>query len=124
MADIRLPQVWIGLLHRLYKDNTVVARFGGAQSQPVVVMRGLKQGFPMSPMLYMLYVSGLERAFKAAGVGFSFRHMYEGTLVTWKLPGLVYADDIVLLAESPNSWSHSLRPAYTNVYLPGGELIQ
>lgn len=34
-----------------------------------------------------------------SGVGFAFRLMIGGVAQTWTLPGLVFADDLVLLAE-------------------------
>lgn len=47
----------------------------------------------------MLYVAGLEQALVESGVGFAFRLMIGGVAQTWTLPGLVFADDLVLLAE-------------------------
>ncbi|KAL3222218.1 hypothetical protein MRX96_050057, partial [Rhipicephalus microplus] len=39
------------------------------------------------------------RALVESGVGFAFRLMIGGVAQTWTLPGLVFADDLVLLAE-------------------------
>ncbi|KAH6932623.1 hypothetical protein HPB50_008192 [Hyalomma asiaticum] len=47
----------------------------------------------------MLYTAGLEHALLDSGVGFKLNWSYDGTPMTWSLPGLVFADDLVLLAE-------------------------
>lgn len=100
MSALNMPPPLVDMLRRLYKNNTVVACLGGAQSLPVPVRRGLKQGCPLSPLLYMLYVSGLERSLIDSRLGFPFRFLSEGLPDTWILPGLAFADDLVLLAEN------------------------
>ena len=99
MADLGMPQEWTNLLRRLYADSSVIARLANTASDPVAVRRGLKQGCPLSPLLYMLYTSGLESALIKSGIGFKLQFMSEGQPEVWTLPGLVFADDIVLLAE-------------------------
>lgn len=100
MTDIGMPLEWVDLLRRLYSQNTVVAFFAGVHSEPVSVDRGLKQGCPLSPLLYMLYAAGLEHVLLESGHGFQFRYTQQGLPDAWTLPGLVFADDLVLLAEN------------------------
>ncbi|KAL3192451.1 hypothetical protein MRX96_059013 [Rhipicephalus microplus] len=94
-----MPSVWTDFFRRLYADSPGVACFRGTRTQPVRVTRGLSQGCPLSPLLHMLYVARLEQALVESGVGFAFRLMICGVAQTWTLPGLVFADDLVLLAE-------------------------
>lgn len=100
MDDLGMPPVWIDLLRRLYTGNTVETRFGETRARPVEVKRGLKQGCPLSPLLYMLYTASLEHALLNLDVGFTLNFSFDSTPTTWTIPGLVFADDLVLLAEN------------------------
>lgn len=115
MEDLGMPQVWTDLLHRLYKDNTVVTKFCGITTEPVAVKRGLKQGCPLSPLLYMLYASGLEQCILECSKGFTLNHQLEGLPITWTLPGLVFADDFVLVAERHEDLPHLVTQAASHL---------
>ena len=55
---------------------------------------GLKQGCPLSPMLFGLYVDGLEKhLLETAGID-------APTLMGVMVPLLLYADDLILMSES------------------------
>ena len=59
--------------------------------------RGLRQGCPMSPMLFAIVLSELEECIHE-GVqqyGFELKDYSEGARA-WKIPGLFLADDIAL----------------------------
>lgn len=89
----------IDLLQRLY-NNMVIATFGQTSTEPVLVRRGLKQRCPLSPPLYMLYTTGLERALVESGLGFALWFQYAKSPQVWTLQGLVFTHDLVLLAEN------------------------
>ncbi|KAL3181046.1 hypothetical protein MRX96_037106 [Rhipicephalus microplus] len=75
MQNIDMPPTWIDLLWRVYSNNMVIANFGQTSTEPVSVRRGL---------------------------GFALRFQYAKSPQVWTLPGLVFADDLVLLAENTN----------------------
>ncbi|KAL3185574.1 hypothetical protein MRX96_028845 [Rhipicephalus microplus] len=70
----------------------VIATFGQTSTEPVSVRRGLKQGCPLSSLLYMLYTAGLKRDLIDSGLGFVLRFQYDGSPQVWTLPELVFAD--------------------------------
>ena len=61
------------------------------------VEAGVRQGCILSPLLYSLFINGLAMALKASGLGATIDGRDGGRMLTV----LLYADDIVLLAESP-----------------------
>lgn len=70
-------------------------------SAPFSSTMGVKQGCPMSPTLFGLYIDQLELHLKA--------HSQDAPdLHGQKVPILLYADDIVLLSKSPSGLQHML----------------
>ncbi|XP_037505957.1 uncharacterized protein LOC119382330 [Rhipicephalus sanguineus] len=71
LEALGMPPTWTGLLGRLYRDSSVVATLNGVYS---------------------------KRKILASGVGFVVERISDGLKEQQTLPGLVFADDIVLLA--------------------------
>jgi len=67
------------------------------RSQYFLATNGVKQGGVLSPILYLLYIDGLNLLVKLsnAGVGCYFGLLFAGALV--------YADDLVLLAPTSSA---------------------
>ena len=64
--------------------------------------RGLKQGCPLSPLLFALYIADLEHVLK--------RNQLGGVFVgRKKFYNLAFADDLVLLAYTPNELKDMMR---------------
>ncbi|XP_077489273.1 uncharacterized protein LOC144100112 [Amblyomma americanum] len=87
-------------IKRLYRENVVTAVFGNVHSERVYVHRGLRQGCPLSPLLYLLYVAGLEKALLQANLGFGLKYSTTGIDNSSRLPGLAFADDLVIMGEN------------------------
>ncbi|KAH7975018.1 hypothetical protein HPB49_022835 [Dermacentor silvarum] len=51
--------------------------------------------------MYLLYVSGTERALLQSGLGFGLRYTTSG-IDNRRIPGLAYADDLLLMTEIPH----------------------
>ena len=82
---------------------------GGASSTPFPLTTGVRQGCPLSPLLFNIYIDTVIRSLLARlpNAGIRIGYSINGTLHTPKpganyetviLPLLLYADDIVLLA--------------------------
>ena len=72
----------------------------GEQSRWFRVEKGLRQGCPLSPLLYSIYVMGMVEKLEEEGLGVKEGEYWCGALL--------YADDIVLLAESSDELQRML----------------
>ena len=68
------------------------ARVGDKMTRWVDIKQGVRQGCPLSPVLFNVFVNDLTTRLKDRGVGLFLRKKV--------FHSLMYADDIVLLAES------------------------
>lgn len=69
-------------------------------TQPIKVSKGLRQGCPLSPLLFMLLVVDMERKLTESDTGFNLTYWDQGVICPCRLPASFYADDIVLLADN------------------------
>lgn len=91
----------IQLLREIYQENTVHIEWEGISSnESVEINKELRQGCPFSPLLFMLYMVRIAKALVGSNIGFILSRKQAGVMVEQKLPGLFYADDIVLTAHS------------------------
>ncbi len=88
LKTLQLPQKFLNSLQSLYENVQCSVRINGTLTDWFPVTLGLKQGCTISLTLFNLYIDGLVRVIKESGVG--------GEIIAI----LLYADDIVLLAES------------------------
>jgi hypothetical protein len=81
----------------LYANTTFRVKIAGDLSAPFPVLRGVRQGCPLSPLLFGLYIEQFPELLAAA-------HPALGPLAGLdhgpRVPILLYADDAVLLASS------------------------
>lgn len=83
------------ILSAFYSQVTLQVRSNSGLSEQADVSEGVLQGEILSPLLFILYLGDITEFFRSRGVsGISLNH-------TTDLLLLLYADDLVLLAQSP-----------------------
>ncbi|KAH7952920.1 hypothetical protein HPB49_002620 [Dermacentor silvarum] len=99
----------IDLLKELYTCCTAVYKLHELSSKKVQQKIGLKQGCPLSPTLFNIYITQLLQTLDNEGPGLRMSTITtDGQEEYTKISCLAFADDIVLLAESAADLQHQL----------------
>ena len=88
----------------LYADVPMCVKTATGCTAPFQSLLGVKQGCPLSPNLFGLYVDDIERTLLADATAMDLPCMHDGRPV----PPLLYADDLVLMATSPEGLQKQL----------------
>ena len=81
----------IGRIKDIYKETKNVVRVGDRKSEVFWTVRGVRQGCPLSPTLFAIYISEIDEILEKAQTG--------GILLGRnRIKTLAYADDLVLLS--------------------------
>lgn len=100
LREYGLERKMIEFLQQVYTDNEVEITWEEETTKPAKIRSGLRQGCPLSPLLFMIYMSQMEKRLEQSTIGTDISYMLEGQKVVQVLAGLMYADDIVLLADT------------------------
>ena len=92
---------FIAMLKNLYTDNTRRIKWQGGITPPITVNRGVRQGCPLSPLLFSLYITHIPAKLDAKCHG--------TILLDTKVTNLFYADDVVLISESRTDMLQALQ---------------
>ena len=85
------------ILQNMYSNAVVM--MDGCISTSFPCKIGVRQGCPLSPILFSLYISDLESQISCESTGF---------ITILNISTLMFADDLALFADSPAGLQHSL----------------
>ena len=88
------------IMQGLYRDLQAKATLGFIESGSIALNVGLKQGCVLSPLLFALYIKEVGDKVTESGKGVK--------IGVERIPGMFFADDIVLMADSGRDLQHLL----------------
>ena len=102
LEEVKVPFELRAIVIRLYDNSIANFKNNEGWSKYMKCNIIVKQGFPLSPTLFGIYINKLEGCLEEAG--------YAGTILAGiVIILLLYADDIVLLARCPSDLDKQLR---------------
>ena len=88
----------------MYSDVKCKVKVGGEVGSNFSVTTGLRQGCVLSPLLFSLYVNDLMEVLRREEIGIRIDNL--------TIPGLLFADDLVITAEKSSDLNRALEVVY------------
>jgi hypothetical protein len=96
MSSRGFPQKWIAWVKELLTTSQAQMVINGQCGQKFKIQRGVRQGDPLSPYIFIIVADILQQMFrKAYGAGFLRHPIQQGS----PFPALQYADDTLLIIQ-------------------------
>jgi hypothetical protein len=97
-----ISQHLVRRIEEIYKETTNTVLIDGKQTEEFWTELGVRQGCPLSPTLFALYIADIEDVLRKGQAG--------GLVIgREKLWSLAYADDIVLVAKNADEMKEMLK---------------
>ncbi|UYV84164.1 hypothetical protein LAZ67_X001375 [Cordylochernes scorpioides] len=94
LGELGLDFRFVNLIRNYFEQMTTTVRWNGLFTEPIKIQSGVLQGEPLSPYLFILFVTDLINIFNDS----TLPGIYLPNFGTVHL--LMYADDIILIGES------------------------
>ena len=95
LRQLNFPESFVRYLEEYYANDFIVTDSAGKRTKKLYLCRGLRQGCPMSAILFAIYISELGWRLEKSRKGIAFEDT-DNTIVS----NLFFADDGVLMANS------------------------
>ena len=104
MANVNFPTIWRKWIFECVGTATTSVLVNGCPTEEFPIERGLRQGDPLSPFLFLLAAEGFNVLMNAVVGADLFRGYGVGQLGEVRLTHLQFADDTIIIGEK--SWQN------------------
>lgn len=104
MVNMNFPTLWRKWISECVGSATASVLVNGSPTEEFVIERGLRQGDPLSPFLFLLAAEGLNVLMQSMVSEGLYRGYTVGSTEGVEVSNLQFADDTLLLAEK--SWAN------------------
>lgn len=119
---MNLPILLINVIMECVMSASLQVLWNGEPTEKFQPMRGIRQGDPLSPYLFVMCIERLFQTIEEAIVDTRWRPIYAGR--NWpKLSNLFFANDIVLFAEASSDQAQVIHECLRRFYLASGQKI-
>ncbi|XP_060965141.1 uncharacterized protein LOC133034132 [Cannabis sativa] len=122
LRKFNFPAKFINLIHQCISSVTIRFNINGQVSDPILPSRGIRQGDPLSPYLFLLCSEGLAAALRLQ----EQRGFFRGISIARTAPSishLLFADDTLLFTIASPSYCDALKEALTMYNLATGQRV-
>jgi hypothetical protein len=92
-----IPDTLFKEIVNIYTQNKIMIKFNNKLSKPKEINKGIRQGCPLSPTLFNIYLDELITKWQKRGItGIKLSK-------NWQLSALLFADDQVIIAETEDN---------------------
>jgi len=107
LQNIHVSKYLLSAIRALYQDSVCILVDGGKMSGEIMATQGLKQGCPLSPLLYALFTNDLGKFL------YTSDHGAMTALQTAKVSHCEYANDVALTTDTAHHLQLQLDRFYT-----------
>ncbi len=105
LGRLGVSDKFLRVLTRLYSQDTFTLLLDGVESeQQFSVTAGVHEGSPLSPLLFILYISDLVSHLRRTGADIGGIELEDGTRIFC----ILYADDVLLISSTPEGMQRLL----------------
>jgi len=113
---------FVQLIMKCVETVSFRVRVNGAFSEPFVPSRGIRQGDPLSPYLFLLCAEGLSCLLKSIGPQYLARGVRVGVHSPW-ISHLLFADDCLIFTQASERGGQRLMDILNHYQLGSGQLV-
>lgn len=122
MRAMGFPEVWISLVMKCVTSVTFSVRVNGVFSDEFKPSRGLRQGDPISPYLFLICSEGLSCMLKNIGPQYVSRGVRVSRHAPW-ISHLLFADDCLIFTQASKRGADRVATILDEYHRGSGQLV-